>query len=221
MNGTAPIYSISAVARMLDVPVATLRTWEDRYGLVVPERSPSRHRLYTRQQVDELQFIKSQIERGISAADAHRLLRERLQTGESMVGTREQDRGSSRRILIAENDPYAAEFEEHYLQSEGYSVEVAVSVEATRRSLDRQVPSLVVLELLISGGQGLALCREVKRRDPPVRVLAVSTLQAQKRALEAGAEAFLAKPLDRSRLTSAVRSVLSRSPSLPHRSAAI
>ena len=39
--GSRPIYSISAVARMVGVPVATLRTWEDRYTLVVPERNAS------------------------------------------------------------------------------------------------------------------------------------------------------------------------------------
>jgi len=46
-----PIFSISAVARMLGVPVATIRTWEDRYGLVVPDRNASGHRLYRRDQL--------------------------------------------------------------------------------------------------------------------------------------------------------------------------
>jgi DNA-binding transcriptional MerR regulator len=43
-QGSRPIYSISAVARMVGVPVATLRTWEERYALVVPERNASGHR---------------------------------------------------------------------------------------------------------------------------------------------------------------------------------
>ena len=33
------IYSIGALARMIGVSPATLRSWEERYGLVVPERS--------------------------------------------------------------------------------------------------------------------------------------------------------------------------------------
>ncbi len=37
--GSRPIYSISAVARMVGVPVATLRTWEERYALVLPDRN--------------------------------------------------------------------------------------------------------------------------------------------------------------------------------------
>ena len=38
-----PIFSISAAARMLGLPMATIRTWEDRYGLVVPHRNASGH----------------------------------------------------------------------------------------------------------------------------------------------------------------------------------
>ena len=48
-DGGRPVYSIRAVSRMLGVPVATLRTWEDRYGLVVPERNVSDHRLFSRE----------------------------------------------------------------------------------------------------------------------------------------------------------------------------
>ena len=58
MQHGRPIYSISAIARMLDVPVATLRTWEDRYGQVVPERNASGHRLYTRDQLEQLKFVQ-------------------------------------------------------------------------------------------------------------------------------------------------------------------
>jgi len=55
MSGTGrPIYSISAVARMVGVPVATIRTWEDRYEVVVPGRNASGHRLYRRDQVEQL-----------------------------------------------------------------------------------------------------------------------------------------------------------------------
>jgi hypothetical protein len=51
--GDRPAYSISAVARMLDVPVATSRTWEDRYGQVVPAHNASGHRLFARYQFEK------------------------------------------------------------------------------------------------------------------------------------------------------------------------
>src|SRR5437667_12710190 len=82
--GERPVYSISAVARMLDIPVATLRTWEDGYGQVVPARNASGHRLYSRRQVEQLRFARAQMSEGASVADAHRLLAERAETGEPL-----------------------------------------------------------------------------------------------------------------------------------------
>ena len=74
-----PIYSIGAVERMLGIPAATVRNWEDRYGLVRPGRSGGGHRLYTRAQVEQLRFVKDQLDRGMQPAEAHRLLGEELE----------------------------------------------------------------------------------------------------------------------------------------------
>ncbi len=71
------LYGIGAVAKMLGVAQQTLRTWEDRYGQIVPERTPGGQRLYSRDQVDQLLFVVQAIARGIQPADAHRLLADR------------------------------------------------------------------------------------------------------------------------------------------------
>jgi DNA-binding transcriptional MerR regulator len=73
-----PIFSIGAVARMLELPPATMRTWETRYALVVPHRSPGGQRLYTREQVEQLRFVKKTVAGGSRPGQAHRLLAERL-----------------------------------------------------------------------------------------------------------------------------------------------
>lgn len=88
-QGGRPIYSISAVARMVGLPGATLRTWEERYALVVPERNASGHRLFSRAQVEQLRFVKTQVAQGMSAADAHRLLADGMGTARpAWAGTR-------------------------------------------------------------------------------------------------------------------------------------
>jgi DNA-binding transcriptional MerR regulator len=76
-----PIFGIGAVARTLELPAATIRTWESRYGLVVPRRTSGGQRLYTREQVDQLRFVKRALERGARPGEAHRLLAERLAAG--------------------------------------------------------------------------------------------------------------------------------------------
>ena len=103
-----PIYSISAVARMLDVPVATLRTWEDRYALVVPDRNASGHRLFSRDQVEQLRFVRTRMADGMTAADAHRLLAERIDSGLPVAAA--DGRGARLLILLAEHDPSPPSF---------------------------------------------------------------------------------------------------------------
>lgn len=201
-----PVYSISAVARMLDVPVATLRTWEDRYGQVVPARNASGHRLFSRYQVERLAFIRAQMSQGASAADAHRLLAERADTGLPL--TPPAARPAPRLlILLAESDPYAAEFEEYFLATEGFEVEVALGEDAARDAFASAAPAVVIIEVLISGGEGLALCRFLREQDAAA-IVVVSAVDVTEQAFDAGADAFLRKPLDPLQLVSTVRDLL-------------
>jgi DNA-binding response OmpR family regulator len=77
-----------------------------------------------------------------------------------------------------------------------------------------------VVELLISGGSGLSLCRFFKR-DHDVPVVAVSVLECQDQAIEAGADAFLRKPLEPLRFVSTVRDLLGSSAFLTSDSQAV
>jgi DNA-binding transcriptional MerR regulator len=202
------VYGVSAVARMIGVPVATIRTWEDRYGLVIPDRSAGGHRLYRRDQVEQLKFVRACMADGATAADAHRLLAERDEGGPP-VAVR-ADAPARLVILLADCDPYAAQFHEHFLRAEGFEVEVALSQETARESFSQNAPSLAVVELLISGGAGLDLCRFFKEHGDLLMV-AVSVLESRDLALEAGADAFLLKPLEPLHLVSTVRDLLGSS----------
>lgn len=220
MNGTGPIYSISAVAKMLSVPVATLRTWEDRYAMVIPERTPSRHRLFTRDQVEQLRFVKDRLDEGASAADAHRLLRERSEAGE--VREQPAPSGTGRtRVLLAENDPFAAEFQEYFLKAEGFDTAAAFDYDTAVTTFHRLSPSLVVVELLISGGLGLDLCGYLKDRKVAPKILSVSSLDSAEQALAAGADAFLPKPLDPVKFMTTVNELLGSGSAWAHQSAAM
>jgi DNA-binding transcriptional MerR regulator len=203
------VYSIGAVAQMLGIPPATLRTWEERYGLPVPERSRGGHRLYSRDQVEQLRFVKAQLDQGISPADAHRLLAERAAAGSVSFGDPQVAR-TRLLILLAERDPYAAELSEYFLCTEGYEVAAALDAAEAARMFEELTPSMTVIDLLISPGSGLELCRQLKQRSG-APVLAISTLEASDQALEAGADGFLQKPLDPLQLVSAVKDLLGAS----------
>ena len=87
---------------------------------------------------------------------------------------------------------------------------VKCSEGAARESFSGGSPSLVVIDLLISGGTGLDLCRFFKERDG-VPVIAVSVLESRDQAIEAGADAFLPKPIEPLDLVSTVRDLLGSS----------
>jgi DNA-binding transcriptional MerR regulator len=209
-DGDLPIYSIGAVERMLGIPAATVRNWEERYGLVQPERSGGGHRLYTRAQIEQLRFVKERLDRGMQPAEAHRLLGEELEQGGDLRAADERDRAPRLLILLAERDPYAAEFAEFFLQTEGYEVVLALGADDAERLFEQRLPQLAVIELLISGGTGAELCQRLKEAGVSA-CLAISTLDARDQALAAGADAFLLKPLDPLRLVSTVKDLLGTS----------
>lgn len=204
-SDSRPVYSIGAVARMLGVEVTTIRSWEERYKVVIAARSPGSQRLFSRDQVDQLRFVLRCIEEGSSPADAHRLLRHRLgspseaslQGGDTLI-----------LILLAERDHYAAELAEYFLRTEGYEVSLATSSAQARSMFGAGRPDLSIVEVAIAGG--LELCRHLAR-DETSPVLALSSLDLADEALSAGASAFLHKPLEQLQFVSTVRDLLGSS----------
>lgn len=63
-DDSAPRYRSGAVARMIQMPVATLRVWERRYGVVKPATSASGHRLYSARDVHRLAQLKQLTDTG-------------------------------------------------------------------------------------------------------------------------------------------------------------
>lgn len=210
-NDAAGVYSIGAVAKMLGVPVGTLRAWEDRYGVIVPARSASGQRLYSRADVERLHFIVGQTGRGLQPADAHRLLAERVrERGEERESEAAVVGEAGPAVLVAERDPFAADFLDYFLRTEGYDVRVVFEAADVLSSFDGPPPKVLVIDLLISGGVGLELCRTVRDRSA-VPILATSVLDSRDEALDAGVDAFLGKPLDRLQFVSTVRDLLGTS----------
>jgi len=213
--GSRGVYSIGAVARMLGIPAATIRNWEERYETIVPERSPGGHRLYSRDQIERLRFIAAEVSRGLSAADAHRLLGEQGE-GSHLLVEKGRSGGTRLLVLLAERDPVAADLAEFFLRTEGYEVHLALAVGDAEEQWLESRPQLAIVELMISGGRGAELCQRLKRHDGGA-VLAISVLQARDEALAAGADAFLQKPLDPLEFVSAVKDLLGVSALVAHR----
>jgi DNA-binding transcriptional MerR regulator len=192
---------------MLGLSQPAIRSWEDRYGLIVAQRSEGGRRVYTRDQLEQLQFVKERLDEGLSAADAHRLLAER-QAGTTPIVERPTSNPRPRAaVLLAESDRSGAELNEFFLRAEGYEVEIALTAKDAEEKFASRDPALSIVELMISGGVGRDLCKRLKeRRATPV--LCISSLDLHKQALAAGADAFLRKPLEPRQLVSTVRDLI-------------
>ncbi|USB32909.1 MerR family transcriptional regulator [Paenibacillus sp. YPG26] len=72
------MYSIKQVSAMLNIPTVTIRAWENRYEAVVPERTDAGYRLYTEENVEDLKWLKAQVEeRGATISQAVKMLKSR------------------------------------------------------------------------------------------------------------------------------------------------
>ena len=120
----------------------------------------------------------------------------------------------SRVVLIAERDQNVRSLQRHFLERAGFGVEFADDGQAALDRARLARPAVIVTEILIQKLDGLALCRSL-RQDPlthEIPVIVFSILAAAARAAEAGANAYLRKPLVESVFIAAVRGVLAAYP---------
>lgn len=120
----------------------------------------------------------------------------------------------SRLILIAEKDRVVRELQQHFLGEAGFTCEFVENGQVALERARELLPELVITEILIGSVDGLTLCRRL-REDPatrPIPVLVFSILAAAPRAQEAGATAYLRKPLVESSFIAAVREAVAAQP---------
>jgi CheY-like chemotaxis protein len=124
------------------------------------------------------------------------------------------DRAETKMVLIAERDRNVRSLQEYFLDRAGFAVAFADDGEAALERARCDRPAVVVTEILIPRIDGLALCRRLGE-DPLTReipVVVFSILAAAERAREAGAKAFLRKPLVETVFVAAIESLAAARP---------
>jgi two-component system response regulator MprA len=115
-------------------------------------------------------------------------------------------------ILVVERDPHVRELEAHFLKDAGFTVEFSTDGIAALQRSRELIPDVVITEILVPKLDGLAMCRELKadERTRGIAIIIFSILAATERAREAGADAFLIKPLAEHLLIETVKTVLTK-----------
>ena len=124
------------------------------------------------------------------------------------------------RILVVEDEEDIRELVRYNLAKEGYAVACAASGEEALKSVRREPPSLVVLDLMLPGVDGLEVCMPLKN-DSATSEVAVVILTAKGEevdivtGLELGADDYVTKPFSPRVLMARIRAVLRRRAAQP------
>lgn len=119
---------------------------------------------------------------------------------------------NEKRILVVEDEPSIAEVVSLYLKRAGYQTQNASDGKQAMAILERQIPDLVVLDLMLPEIDGLSLTRWLRdRSDVPIIMLTARREEIDRIAgLEMGADDYVVKPFSPQELVSRIRAVLRR-----------
>jgi two-component system, OmpR family, response regulator len=117
------------------------------------------------------------------------------------------------KFLVVEDNPKLQRFLQRALVEEGYVVDAVIDGESALTQLNQISYDLILLDWMLPGMDGLAVCRELRKRGnvTPILMLTARTETAEKIAgLDAGADDYLPKPFDLGELLARARALTRR-----------
>lgn len=115
------------------------------------------------------------------------------------------------RILLVEDEKRIASFIERGLKEEHYAIDVAPNAEQGVFLADVNTYDLIILDIMLPDGNGVALCRQFRanKMDAPILMLtALDGVKDKVRGLDAGADDYLTKPFAFEEFLARVRALL-------------
>lgn len=117
------------------------------------------------------------------------------------------------RILLVEDEETISEPLAEHLERDGFEPEVAANLVEARAALERRMPDLILLDVMLPDGDGRDLAREVRRiSDVPIIMLTARGEEIDRvLGLELGADDYVVKPFSARELSARIRAILRRS----------
>ena len=115
-------------------------------------------------------------------------------------------------LLIVDDDVEVLDLLQKFLRQHGYEVDVASDGKGLWQALERRVPDLVILDVMLPGDSGLVLCQRLRAeyKMAVIMLTAMGELSDRVVGLERGADDYLTKPVAARELLARVRAVLRR-----------
>ncbi|MZR62768.1 two-component system response regulator OmpR [Alcanivorax sp. DP30] len=117
------------------------------------------------------------------------------------------------KILVVDDDARLRSLLQRFLEEAGYTVKAVGDADQMDRALSREIYSLMVLDLMLPGEDGLSICRRLREAENsmPIIMLTAKGDDAERiEGLDAGADDYLPKPFNPKELDARIRAVLRR-----------
>ena len=179
------IFTTHEVSRLLHVNPRSVINWIEQ-SLLSSYRTPGGHRRIRRE--DLLAFLR----------------RHQIPTPAPLVDGKFS-------VLIVDDDEEIVNILKTYFQRQGgYEVSAASDGISALIEVGRLKPDLLILDIMIPGVDGIEVCRRIKADSAnKTAIIAVSGVaESEKKILQAGADAFMSKPVDLDKLYAEARRLL-------------
>jgi CheY-like chemotaxis protein len=118
-----------------------------------------------------------------------------------------------KRILVVDDNPRNLKLAFDVLEDAGYEVVEAVNAEEAQSMIDRNLPDLILMDIALPGMDGLTLTRKLKanERTKHIRIIALTAFAMKgddQKALAAGCDGYITKPIDIHQLPVQVAEIL-------------
>jgi DNA-binding response OmpR family regulator len=120
------------------------------------------------------------------------------------------------KLFVVEDDADIARLVRHHLEAAGYRVRIYATTHPVLADALKERPALLLLDIMVPGGDGIELCRQIRQsrealRGTPIVFMTARTSEADRiRGLEIGADDYITKPFSPRELVARVKAVLRR-----------
>jgi two-component system phosphate regulon response regulator OmpR len=124
-----------------------------------------------------------------------------------------QKREQKTKILVVDDDLRLRQLLERYLGEQGFIVKAVGDSEGLNRAINRELYDLLVLDLMLPGEDGLAICRRLRAAQSPMAIIMLTAKGDEIDrivGLELGADDYLPKPFNPRELVARIHAVLRR-----------
>lgn len=119
---------------------------------------------------------------------------------------------SAKSILVVEDEQKLSQLLREYLEAAGYQVHCLYRADEVMPWLAEQRADLIILDLMLPGGDGISLCQQIRRHSQVPIIMSTARVEEadRLRGLETGADDYVCKPYSLREMVARVKAILRR-----------